>query len=360
MNTGEFEVRISGLPGNDQIELQRKLATFLGGMKDDTGEPRFEGRIAIVPFKTHEKAVVFTQSHNNLPFIGGTIIRVEYPAGAGPKQSLRPLRPPVLPVAPPVAATGLRATALPLRSAPASLAPHVLPDKTESAPYHFVPVAMPHALTAEPVWHDRIYPDRVSGELQLSFKALTPLLAGNDQYPIAARVSLDLKLNSEQRGRLEKAAEQLNGTVGIPTEKLRLDKDGNFTCYGPLSNSEWARLRAYLSQEVPGLAWDHVVARLCQAAGRVNEQLVVALRKLFDQRDEAARNARGGLSSMQELKPDKPVIEPLALPRSGNQTIGPVLVAGAALDGMLRHSYSALLWRQWNACANERFPIAPT
>ena len=51
MNTGEFEVRISGLPGNDQIELQCKLATFLGGMKDDTGEPRFEGRIAIVPFK---------------------------------------------------------------------------------------------------------------------------------------------------------------------------------------------------------------------------------------------------------------------------------------------------------------------
>ncbi len=54
------------------------------------------------------------------------------------------------------------------------------------SPYHFVPVAPPAAAVAEPVFHDvqrtDADPDFWSGELRLTLKALTPLLAGNDQY----------------------------------------------------------------------------------------------------------------------------------------------------------------------------------
>lgn len=53
-------------------------------------------------------------------------------------------------------------------------------------PYGFVPIASEHSLTDIPVWHDGSSGgELLSGEILCELEALTPLLPGNDRYPVS-------------------------------------------------------------------------------------------------------------------------------------------------------------------------------
>jgi CRISPR-associated protein (TIGR03986 family) len=351
-----FEVRIRGLQGDSDQRL-KSLATLLKDFQAQISEPRLEEGVAIVPFKSRGHAMEFTQKNHKRPFGPGTFLQVEFAGAARPQPegSEHPAASSAghSPVAfpGPVSTGPITAASITEPAVPQDAKINVLPELTFPAPYHFVPVAMPHALAAEPVWHDRVYPEKCSGELRLDITALTPLLAGNYQYPIAVTLKPDLA--SEQRDTVKGVSQTFNQDLKFPAQMLWMAEDGTFACYTKLQEKDCAQLRDYLSNKIEGVDWVDFISRLRTASQAVNEDLIEKYRALYLSRRQA-------LSDHIRLNPDKQIVEPMALPREmSGQTIGPILVSGTTLDGMLRHSIAALLSAPMERVRERTFSYRP-
>ncbi len=75
--------------------------------------------------------------------------------------------------------------ATPTRPSPATHPQRTRREERSVPPYHFVP-QWKEAITRTPIWHDGSNPsssELLSGELQITLTALTPLLVGNYHYP---------------------------------------------------------------------------------------------------------------------------------------------------------------------------------
>ncbi|HIQ20962.1 MAG TPA: hypothetical protein EYH34_06975, partial [Planctomycetes bacterium] len=252
MNQGsqQYEVEIRGVSNDRDLDL------LLGPrFQDAVSSKRWDKGKVIVAFAEFQQAQEFVATNNGRMFKGGATIAArlltQVPSHAADPASQQPRA----------------ATAQPqavINTTPARPGQ----DKRRAAPYHFVPVKPELAGSAEPVLHDRWNREYWSGELHLTFKALTPLLAGNDQYD-----------HREALTAVQDAYRTLIRNRGVP-------------------------------------------------------------------------NA--------QVADDKKLLEPMALPaQQDGQTIGPVLISGAAQKGMLRHSLAALFSAPMERVTERTFSYRP-
>lgn len=199
-NQRRYEVEVRG------VKTDRDLALVLGQRYAEALPTALwqEGKV-VVAFPKAEDANEFVSGTNGRPFKGGVPLSAKL---------LTPLPTDSAPSSAPARAVPASPAGAAARSAAINTT-RVKPgtDKRRPAPYHFVPVVPSLARAEEPVLHDRWNYNCWSGELRLTLRALTPLLAGNDQYDYGDAVDS-----------LRRAYEQLVSSRGVADPQVAADK----------------------------------------------------------------------------------------------------------------------------------------
>ena len=92
-------------------------------------------------------------------------------------------------------------------------------------PYHFIPIEPQNAVVVKPVWHDGSHPDVVSGAIDCTMTARTPLFVGNYQFKLseADRQALGLSqhINYDEKKTIIEPLRLNDGRVMISGTSLK-------------------------------------------------------------------------------------------------------------------------------------------